>query len=850
MSERSPRTEAHRVLLPMALALLFLLLLAAACAVEENGSAEDREEPGTDRRTIFSSPEGTAETPGQAEDGSSEEGSSSLGRSGTAPVAVTPSAGVGDSVSAPSEPVTISPETQCPRRQPDPNVAQPPAVTSPETDKEALVALFEATNGESWDNSGTWAGLAPIGQWPGVTVNEEGRVISLELSKNVIGSRIRDLRGKLPPELGNLSSLQALTIGEFHQDTLQLTGEIPPELGNLSSLQALSIVNSQLAGGIPPELGRLPSLRSLALAGNRLAGEIPPELGSLASLESLNLSGNQLCGEIPPELDALAGLRALNLGNNQLTGEFPSWLAGLSYLESLHLGNNQLTGVVPVSLENLALQLYEFNLAGNLFEGCISSFLVASSARANHSLPICTEVQPGEAETLVAIHQALGQPQLPGWLTREPLHTWHGVAVGFDGRVALLDMQGDVQGPVELPPELGNLAGLKHLRLDLYGSPVELPPELGNLTALQTLIIGDTLTGDLPPELGKLTALRTLDITGNFNLEGCSEGASSYQAGTLAQLCEPVGKFVTFSPTGACRLLDNGSLACGWGGNIDYTQSWRPLTSPLPPEGKFTSVSTSFYYFCGVRTDGSLACRWPLSNLEESDIIPDGEFASVSTNSQHACGVKTDGSLACWGSDNQGQATPPEGQFTSVSAGVAHSCGVRTGGSLACWGANNVGQATPPEGQFTSVSAGVAHSCGVKTDGSLACWGEHRNIRAAITPPEGKFTSVSAGDSHSCALRDDGSVACWWGNRHSTPPEEKFTSVSAEREFSSCGMTTDGHPACWDFDGSVTPYADSPFGSDHPSTFSRVYAGADGYCATPAAGAVEQPQSWCVSTAQ
>ena len=146
---------------------------------------------------------------------------------------------------------------------------RPSPGTSPETDREALVALFNATDGENWDDSGTWASRLPIGEWEGVTTDDNGRVIWLFLD----GWDIR-LSGELPPELGNLTSLQDLSL---YGD--QLSGEIPPELGNLVNLHRLMISGDQLSGEIPPELGNLTNLQWLGLGG-QLSGEIPTELGT------------------------------------------------------------------------------------------------------------------------------------------------------------------------------------------------------------------------------------------------------------------------------------------------------------------------------------------------------------------------------------------------------------------------------------------------------------------------------------------------------------------------------------------------------------------------------------------
>ena len=123
------------------------------------------------------------------------------------------------------------------------------------------MAIFDATNGESWDDSGLWASRRPISEWPGVTTNDDGRVVALKL--------------------------------------YGVSGEIPAELGNLSSLTRLEISRSQLSGGIPAELGDLSNLIILGISISGLTGEIPPELCNLTRLSFLNLSVNKLSGELP-----------------------------------------------------------------------------------------------------------------------------------------------------------------------------------------------------------------------------------------------------------------------------------------------------------------------------------------------------------------------------------------------------------------------------------------------------------------------------------------------------------------------------------------------------------------------
>ena len=104
-----------------------------------------------------------------------------------------------------------------------------PAQTSVETDKEALVALFNATEGETWDGTNSWLGRGAVGGWQGVTTDANGRVIGLEL--------------------------------------YGLIGDLPPELGNLTSLIWLLISSSQLDGGNTAGAGQP---RQSAMAGHRI----------------------------------------------------------------------------------------------------------------------------------------------------------------------------------------------------------------------------------------------------------------------------------------------------------------------------------------------------------------------------------------------------------------------------------------------------------------------------------------------------------------------------------------------------------------------------------------------------
>ena len=214
------------------------------------------------------------------------------------------------------------------------------------TDRTALVALYEATDGPNWVNNENWLTDAPLGDWYGVDTHASGRVFRIDLSGHWDDDNRRyvghGLVGTIPPELGNLTRMSILDLG-----VNGLTGTIPPELGNLGNLTWLHLSHNSLRGLIPPELGRLARLEVLKLDRNLLRGRIPPGIGGLANLEVLWLDRNELTGPIPPELRGLTSLRELRFGWNSLSGVIPPWLGELTELSYLSLRNNDFTGPIP-----------------------------------------------------------------------------------------------------------------------------------------------------------------------------------------------------------------------------------------------------------------------------------------------------------------------------------------------------------------------------------------------------------------------------------------------------------------------------------------------------------------------
>ena len=339
------------------------------------------------------------------------------------------------------------------------------------SDRAALVALYNATDGPKWANNDNWLSDEPLDAWYGVSVSD-GRVAELDLEDN-------QLTGTIPPELGDLSHLWSLNLARN-----QLTGTIPPELGDLSSLTLLYLHINQLTGPIPPELGDLSRLWTLILLDNQLTGPIPPELGELSRLRQLEFNHNQLTGSIPPELGDLSRLMYLDLDHNQLTGPIPPELGDLSRLRRLYLNHNQLTGPIPPELGGLSsLVLLDFQY--NQLTGAIPSEL--------GDLSSLEEMDLNDNQLTGSVPQWLGDLSN---LRRLRLHENQ-----LTGRI---------------PAELGDLTRLIWLYLNRNQLTGTIPPELGSLSSLSVLSLTENqLTGRIPAELGGLSSLSVLGLAFN-----------------------------------------------------------------------------------------------------------------------------------------------------------------------------------------------------------------------------------------------------------------------------------------------------------------------------------------------
>ena len=452
-------------------------------------------------------------------------------------------------------------------------------VTIKNLDREALVALHEATTTrvESWDNDTNWLSDQPLGTWYGVTTDQAGRVIELNLANNNLHESIppalgnlaelrrldlsdNAIEGSLPAEIGNLRNLEELHLqgnGQLGYSStfiiLLLSWDetwypIPAELGQLDKLESLNLSGTDFDGPIPRELADLRNLTRLHLADMvYLDGPIPTELGQLSNLRHLDLSGSRREGSVPPELGQLSNLRHLDLSDSRLEGSVPPELGQLSNLRHLDLSDSGLEGALPQELISVPLELFHWH-GTRLCSPEDSAFVEWLAGIPDHEGLTCGQLL--DRTVLASFYSssrgARGWGMNTNWLSDEPLSAWYGVATDDDGRVIELSLPGNnVSGPIPeefvhlqklkvlnlndnpvngaLPAEIGDLRDLEELSLGdntSLGSGTSIPAALGKLDKLKLLDLSETgFQDEIPPELGQLSSLRHLDLSGS-GLEG------------------------------------------------------------------------------------------------------------------------------------------------------------------------------------------------------------------------------------------------------------------------------------------------------------------------------------------
>ncbi|MEM7551345.1 MAG: hypothetical protein AAF363_16815, partial [Bacteroidota bacterium] len=191
--------------------------------------------------------------------------------------------------------------------------------------------------------------------------NEIGSLPNLKtLRINGLNSNIT---GELPLSLGNLSSLENLSLTYFY-DALEFDGSFPSWLRNLINLQRLDFYATNITGEIPVWIDELSELVDIQLSRSNIQGDLPSSIGNLNKLKNLYLADNSITGTIPSSLASIPSLSFFYASNNNLSGSVPTEFTQQGSLRRLYLSGNNLTSF-PDFTSHPNPDLIQVNISNN-----------------------------------------------------------------------------------------------------------------------------------------------------------------------------------------------------------------------------------------------------------------------------------------------------------------------------------------------------------------------------------------------------------------------------------------------------------------------------------------------------
>ena len=292
-----------------------------------------------------------------------------------------------------------------------------------EKERNALIAIYNALDGDNWYNNENWCSDRPVGEWYGITTSSRGYVSRIDLSCN-------HLSGTLDLGLMRFSHCRSISLCQngdsttgapcltlsFPQDApefvsmideidfshcliktelpewffvmprlenLQINlSTIPAGIGSLTSLRLLNILTSRLSV-IPNEIGNLSHLKKLYIQCNGFIEQfvdasvqqsgrtIPDSFGNLNSLETLEIVGMHLEEGLPNTIGNLSNLRHFEMWDNDIPVPLPDEIGNLKSLRVFRAFDNTIAGELPRTISNLELNVFYIphnNLSGQLPE--------------------------------------------------------------------------------------------------------------------------------------------------------------------------------------------------------------------------------------------------------------------------------------------------------------------------------------------------------------------------------------------------------------------------------------------------------------------------------------------------
>ncbi|EAQ40562.3 T9SS type A sorting domain-containing protein [Polaribacter sp. MED152] len=499
----------------------------------------------------------------------------------------------------------------------------------PDTERDALIALYNNTKGDDWRNdlSGSYNGVTwvndatqkrNVGAWFGVTtaiINGQKHVAKVELNSNL-------LDGTIPSVIKNLTQLKEL---EFNSNAIS---EIPSEIGDLANLEQLTFTNQYhsenqeyVLKSIPTEINNIVSLKRLELSSNQLEGNL--DFSNLVNLDNLSVSSNQITG--------------LRIGTSPSVFD-NGYDSERQYRRSFDF-SNQYLNCVAVPQNTVA-------------DWEASSFATsAPSIVWGQDCTLYNNVPEKEIQALVDLYNNLdganwvNKTNWDGNLARAMINNpfnatkWQGITTKIvNGEKHITDISLSNNGlKGELPESFGDLTKLVNLQLSSNEISGNLPASFGNLTALKAIYLNSNSIEGLPVELGNLSTLETVylqnneifgqlpDLTNNANLAQLFINGNKLQFGDFENEFNSYQNLQAFSYTNQAKVGEEQVIDFGEGysttftaevSGVNNTYQWYKNFSSITNETNKTLVITN----ANQQDAGSYYCKVSNTVITNLDI--------------------------------------------------------------------------------------------------------------------------------------------------------------------------------------------------------------------------------------
>eukprot|EP00391_Amoebophrya_sp_Ameob2_P002235 CAMPEP_0179008316 /NCGR_PEP_ID=MMETSP0795-20121207/15640_1 /TAXON_ID=88552 /ORGANISM="Amoebophrya sp., Strain Ameob2" /LENGTH=516 /DNA_ID=CAMNT_0020703371 /DNA_START=65 /DNA_END=1615 /DNA_ORIENTATION=- len=273
-----------------------------------------------------------------------------------------------------------------------------------QTEKEALIRFFVVMQGFQWREATNWnvlykeecdftntcvdiyytnPGNSPCwDQWYGITCNEAGKVIEINLVDNRLNGTFTG-DAAFPDDaqlLNQFTALRRINLGTTRARYHNLPN---PNANNVS--------------GVWPSMDKCRNLTAVELSGNRLT-DLPDLYRNGDTLKTLAASHNRI-RRFPQGLIGFAALETLDLSHNQINELFPvTFGKNMRQIRFVNLDNNAIFGMVTEALDMADMQkTLVFSIAHNpLLSGIFPIDVVKNAWVENDYVSILNTTMYGE----------------------------------------------------------------------------------------------------------------------------------------------------------------------------------------------------------------------------------------------------------------------------------------------------------------------------------------------------------------------------------------------------------------------------------------------------------------------